>query len=398
MMQEKFDLIVVGGGMVGLATAVSCSRQGLRVAIVEPNEPALDWPAGIDLRVSAITRASQAMFESAGVWPQIVSDGVSAFEKMKVWDSTGNGLVHFDSAELGEPYLGHIIENRIITKALYLAAKESKLISVYCPAKMQRFTLHDDSVDVVLDNETVLTAALLVGADGTRSKVRESAGIAVYGWEYAQKGVVATVKTERPHEATAWQRFLPTGPLAFLPLYDGRCSIVWSLDSRRADEIMALDDVDFVLALENAFEKRLGHVVSVSSRAAFPLRLQQARHYIEKRIALVGDAAHTIHPLAGQGVNLGFNDVTALTRHLSEAHQAGRDIGSQLVLRRYEREQRASNLGMMAATDGFYRLFGNEILPLRLARNAGMNLVNQVGVVKNLLARRAMGLPAAWHV
>jgi 2-octaprenylphenol hydroxylase len=394
MNQEKeYDLIIVGGGMVGAGLACALGDTPLRVAVIESREPALSWPPeDYDIRVSAITRASQRFFENVGAWEGMVSRRVHAYSDMHVWDATGSGVIHFDSADIGEPDLGHIIENSVIQAALVERARRFDNIDYRCPMELREVQWQADAGSVTSAGGETLSARLLVGADGGRSWLRGQAGIQVKGWSYDQSAVVCTVQTEQSHEDTCWQRFMPSGPLAFLPMDENRSSIVWSTTPEQARSLLDLDEADFRRLLGDALENRLGRVVSVGERGAFPLRLQHAEHYVMPRLALVGDAAHTIHPLAGQGVNLGLADAATLAQVLLEARQAREDLGDMKVLRRYERWRKADNLTMMAAMDGFKRLFSNDLLPLRWARNLGLNLTNGVLPLKNLLIRYAMGL------
>jgi 2-octaprenylphenol hydroxylase len=388
-----YDVIIAGGGMVGAALACALNGGHLRVALIEGAPLARIRPeVDVDLRVSAITCASQRLFSALGAWEPMIGWRVSPFRDMRVWDAAGPGQIHFDSATIGEPLLGWIIENRVIQYALLERAQALDNVDLLCPAAVSSVTLRDDAAQVQLDDDRALRARLLVGADGATSRVRRWADIHTEGWSYDQKAVVATISTERFHAETAWQRFLPTGPLAFLPLHDGRCSIVWSTTPAQADHLLQLDKSRFALELAEAFEWRLGGVTGVTARGAFPLRLQHARSYIKPRVALIGDAAHVVHPLAGQGVNLGLMDAAALAEVLLDALAAGKDIGSPKVLRRYERWRRSENLLMMGVLDGFKRLFGSTLTPVRLLRNLGLNLTDAAVPVKNLLARRAMGL------
>jgi 2-octaprenylphenol hydroxylase len=245
---------------------------------------------------------------------------------------------------------------------------------------------------VTLEDGREIQARLLVAADGANSRVRGLAGIPVRGWGYDQNAVVATVRPERPNRDTAWQRFMPSGPLAFLPINDGRCSIVWSTSPEQAQQLLALEPEAFCEALGGASDYVLGEILETGPRASFPLRLQHATHYVQPGLALVGDAAHAIHPLAGQGVNLGFLDAATLAEVLTEARRASRDIGSHGVLRRYERTRKGDNLMMLAAMDGFKRLFGNDLAPLRLLRNLGLRLTDSADPVKQLIMRRALGM------
>ena len=387
---KRVDVIVVGGGMVGATLACALADQGRAVAVIEARESAPFVPGDdYDLRVSAISRASQRIFESIGVWDGILARRASPYRHMHVWDATGSGEIHFDAADLAEPNLGHIVENRVIQDALLERLKSHANVTWLCPATVRELQVHETAAEVTLDDGRVIAAQLVVGADGARSQLRELAGIAFERHSYGQKGVVANVRTEASHAATAWQRFLPTGPLAFLPLGDGRCSIVWSADDARAELLMAMDDETFKRELGAALGFRLGEIVETTVRAAFPLAGAQASEYVRARIALVGDAAHTIHPLAGQGANLGFLDAATLADVLADA---GRDLGSLRVLRRYERMRRGENVAMMRAMEGFKLLFGNQLAPLAWLRNTGLRLTNRALPLKYELIRRAMGL------
>ncbi len=388
-----YDVVIAGGGMVGAALACALGDSHLRVALIEGTPLARIRPdIEIDLRVSAITCASQRLFVAVGAWEAMTAWRVSPFRDMRVWDATGPGRIHFDSAAIGEPLLGWIIENRVIQYTLLERAPALANVDLLCPAALSLVTLRDDAVHVQLDDDRAFHTRLLVGADGAGSRVRRWSDIRTEGWSYDQKAVVATVSTEKFHAETAWQRFLPTGPLAFLPLHDGRCSIVWSTTPAQADHLLQLDEDDFALELAEAFDWRLGDVTGITARGAFPLRLQHARTYVKPRVALIGDAAHVVHPLAGQGVNLGLMDAAALAEVLLDASAADKDIGSLKVLRRYERWRRGENLLMLGVLDGFKRLFGSTLTPVRLLRNLGLSATDAAVPIKNLLARRAMGL------
>lgn len=389
----SFDLVVVGGGMVGAALACACVGRGLSIALVEYREPRRTWPAGeVDLRVSALNRASQRILSRLGVWERIQSLGAGPYREMRVWDAVGRGSIHFDSADLGEPDLGHIVENRVTQLALWERLEQETDVTLICPAGVDDAELTPEKALLDLADGRRLAARLLVGADGRDSRVRDRLGIATRGWLYDQQAIVANVEVQEWHRETAWQRFLPTGPLAFLPLKDGRCSIVWSVAEPRARELLALDDGGFRVALEEAFQSRLGAIGEVGPRAAFPLRLQHAEVYVRPRLALIGDAAHAIHPLAGQGVNLGFLDAAELAAALITARERGRDIGGLWALRRYERARRGENALMLGAMDGFKRLFSNRVLPLVALRSAGLAATDRLGPVKRLFMRHAMGL------
>ncbi|MCP5158461.1 MAG: UbiH/UbiF/VisC/COQ6 family ubiquinone biosynthesis hydroxylase [Gammaproteobacteria bacterium] len=393
-MKICYDLIIAGGGMVGSALACALGGTDLHIALLEgaPLErirPDLEP----DLRVSAINRASQRIFAAVGAWDSMAAWRVSPFRDMRVWDATGFGHIHFDSAAIGEPLLGWIIENRVIQYALLEQVRQSPTIDLLCPAVLDAVEpLEGNGWQIRLNDGRELITDLLIGADGAQSKVRQLTGIDTSGWNYNQKAVVGNVRTTEPHQETAWQRFLPTGPLAFLPLHDGRCSIVWSTTMEQADALLALDETEFAQSLAEAFDQRLGAIIDVGPRDAFLLRLQHAHAYVKPGLALIGDAAHVVHPLAGQGVNLGLLDAATLAEVIMNALTAGQKINSLKVLRRYERWRKSDNLLMLGVMDGFKRLFGNSLPPVRLLRNLGLNLANATGSLKNLIARRAMGL------
>jgi 2-polyprenylphenol 6-hydroxylase len=290
---------------------------------------------------------------------------------------------------LGLPELGHIVENSLIQHAAWQALDT---VSVYCPASLVSLEALESGYRLMLDGQDPIEARLVVVADGAESRVRNLVGIGTTGWTYGQRGIVCNVRTQKPHQLTAWQRFLPTGPLAFLPLADGRCSIVWSCELDAAGELMKLEDAAYRERLAEAFGNELGDIIETSPRAAFPLRMLHADTYVKSGLALVGDAAHVVHPLAGQGVNLGLLDVAVLVDVLSAGRQDERDIGELRLLQRYERARRADNLAMTAATDGLKRLFGSRNPLLKFVRNHGLGVVNATTPLKNLLIRHAMGV------
>jgi len=392
-MNDQFDVLIVGAGMVGATLACSLARTALRVGVLEAHPPQTGWDNHIfDLRVSAITAASQQIFTGLGVWQAMVAQRVSPFREMHVWDAAGDGIIHFDSAEIGEDRLGYVVENRVIQKALLDRMTTLENVEFICPARLASMDINAESAILQLEDGRSITARLVVGADGGNSQVRQLAGIGTRGWSYEQKAIVATVKTSLPHCETAWQRFLSQGPLAFLPLNNGGCSIVWSTSPAHADELLDMDEQEFMSELTRAFDAKLGQVVECGQRAAFPLRLQHVDTYIKDRLALIGDAAHTIHPLAGQGVNLGLLDAAALSEVLGNACDKHLDIGALHVLRRYERWRKGDNLVVMAVMDGFKRLFGSSLEPLRKIRNVGLNITDAVTPLKNQIMLHAMGL------
>jgi 2-octaprenylphenol hydroxylase len=390
---REFDVVIAGGGMVGAALAAALAAQGVEVALVETREPARGWAQGeVSNRVSALSRSSQNFLTRLGAWTRMQRMGVSAYGAMYVWDQGGAGHIRFDSADVGEPDLGHIVDNRVTQLALWEELEARRRVTLFCPDRVAGFASGDDRIRVDLHSGATLSARLLVGADGRDSAIRSMAGIGTRGWDYDQHALVANVSHELPHQATAWQRFCETGPLAFLPLADGRSSIVWSTSPGQAAELVALDEEAFCDRLGEAFGHRLGRVTGTGARGVFPLRLSHSAPYVLHRLALVGDAAHAVHPLAGQGVNLGFMDAAQLADVVLEARRRGRDLGALHTLRRYERARKGENIAMLGAMDAFKRLFSNDVVPLRLLRNAGLDLADRITPVKNLFLRRALGI------
>lgn len=401
---RNFDILVVGGGMIGSALALGLSRQGWQVGLVEGSDRGtlvspLPQATGVDdfePRVSAISVASQQLLDDLGIWPAIVAGRHCPYQNMTVWDGDGTGRIHFDAAELQAGSLGTIVENRAIVRALFGALEASDVVLID-GVKVTGWWQHGDHRGIELADGRRLGAGLVVAADGANSRLRQWVGLPTREWDYDQQAIVCTVQTSQSHRFTAWQRFSPTGPLAFLPLLpesgdEHFCSIVWSQDTEEARRLMALDDARFVSELEAAIERELGAVVSVSRRVSFPLRQRHAKEYVAPGFALVGDAAHTIHPLAGQGANLGYGDVQALLAELSRARSRGLSPAEPLVLARYQRRRKAENLAMMAAMEGFKQLFARDELPLRWLRNTGMRWLDGLGAIKHRLAAEAMGL------
>ncbi len=387
-----YDVVIVGAGIVGATLACALATSRLRIAIIE-YEPPVTAPTGdYDLRVSAISPGSWAILAGVGAAAGIAQERICPVEEMHIWDAAGTGVIHFDSADIGEPQLALIIENNAIRAALTACIERCSNVQLWCPRELDAIDVTDSQVMLRLTDGRQVSAGVVVGADGPRSRVRQQAGIELTAWGYQQQAIVATVATEHSHANTAWQRFLPTGPLAFLPLANGRCSIVWSVDSEQAAILLAHDDGQFLQALATAFDDRLGAIVSTSKRVAFPLQRAHAQRYVDPRLVLIGDAAHTVHPLAGQGVNLGLMDAAVLAEVLLEADGAGRDVGAVSVLRRYERWRKGDNLAMLAVTDGLKRLFGNSMETVARARNLGLDVTDSIQPVKNMFMRRAAGL------
>ena len=392
-MKSSYDIVIVGGGMVGAALVCALGNSPLKVAVLD-RAPAAPLPEkDYDPRVSAVTLASRALFENLGAWEGMEQQRVSPVREMRVWSDDDGGSIHFNAAEIGEPALAYIVENSVIQTALIERLHRFTNVHYLCPVEIGDITLADNGAAIVLRDGRLLQTRLLVGADGADSAVRRAAGIETHSLKLNQQGIVATVATERPHDQIARQRFLSTGPLAFLPLDEPHsCSIVWSADSARAEQLLALDDVAFINELQIVFGDSLGAVQIVSPRAAFPLTLSHAKAYTAPHLALIGDAAHTVHPLAGQGVNLGFLDAATLAEVLLDAAANHKDIGGHAVLRRYERWRKGDNLAMISVTGGFKYLFGNDWPVVSQLRNWGLDLTNAATPVKNFIMRRASGL------
>jgi 2-octaprenylphenol hydroxylase len=396
--KRDFDVMVVGGAMAGAGTAAllaaTPATAGLRIALVEPRPATLPAPgAALDIRVSALSRASQALLERTGAWPDVAARA-AAYQRMVVWeerqDPAGPDALVFDAAELGEPDLGHIGENRTIQAAL--TARAEALGVVLLRAEFATLEPARDAVRIGLGDGREFRAGLVVGADGAESAVRRQAGIETRGWDYGQRAVVAHLSPQKAHAATAWQRFLDTGPLALLPLADGRVSLVWSTLPEAAEALVQLDDAGFSRRVTEASAGVLGRLTPATPRASFALRLLHAQRYAAERVVLVGDAAHTVHPLAGQGINLAFLDAAALVDVAGDAVAAGDDPGEARALRRYERWRKAEALPAIALLDGIKRLFfGGNPLQSRL-RQGALGLAQSSGTVKRLLMRRALGV------
>jgi 2-octaprenylphenol hydroxylase len=392
-MTEHYEVIVVGGGMVGAATACALAHGGVKVALLERFNPDRQWPPEpIDNRVSALTKASQNILEMSGAWPGMVQRGVCAYRDMRVWDARADGELHFDCADTEFSELGHLVENRVTVAALWDVLDGLPSATCITPATVVDMQLTESGRQLRLEDGRSLEADLVIAADGRDSALRAMAGISVTGWEYHQDGLVATVGTELSHQFTAWQRFLDEGPLAFLPLKNGQCSIVWTLSTETSKSYLALADQDFLQVLEQASGGILGQMLNVGPRAAFPLRFQYANRYIEQRFAVCGDAAHAMHPLAGQGVNAGLLDAAAIAELVIQTKQEKRPLSSLRFLRRYERWRKGDNLMMMSSMDALNKTYRVTSEPLVGLRSAGMNCINNTAPLKAYFNRYAMGL------
>lgn len=396
-METRADLLIIGAGMVGSALALALRDSGLNILVVDGG-PLTVKPfvadAPFEARVSALSIASQRILERLGVWEGILARRVSPYGDMHVWDGSGTGKVHFSASSVHAEVLGHIVENRVVQDALVERLQESS-IGLLADARLEQMRRSGDDWLLTLSDGRLLRSPLVVAADGANSTVRRMTGTATREWDYLHHAIVTSVRTAESHRKTAWQRFTDDGPLAFLPLErEGEhwCSIVWSVTPEQSERLMKLDDKRFCRELENAFEGCLGQVISADPRLCVPLRQRHAKRYVAEGLALIGDAAHTIHPLAGQGVNLGFLDAAVLAEVLRGAVERGERLADERVLSRYERRRMPHNFALMAAMEGFERLFQADTLPVRLLRNAGLKMVDSSVEAKALFVRQALGL------
>ncbi len=397
-MRAPYDVVVVGGGMVGCAVAalLADAAPGLRLLVVDAGpRPAWTTADEVGLRVSAVSEASRRILARAGAWPAIAGGRIGPYRRMVVWDAAdhpgGRTNLVFDSRELGEPVLGHIIENQLMRTALIDAAEQAG-IEIRFETAVEVLEPGPEQVELGLAGGERLRARLVAGVDGVSSGVRRLAGLRVLGANYGQEALVAHVQFTQPHGEVARQRFLEAGPLALLPLPDGRCSIVWSLGPGECRRLVAAAEADFLAELSEATQQVLGPAVQVGPRASFPLKWQHAPDYARPRVVLAGDAAHAVHPLAGQGVNLGFLDAAVLAEVLGAGIAAGRDPGDLALLRRYERRRKGDNLLAMQSFTGLNRLFSNASGTVSMLRRAGLAAVSATPALRRAFMRRAMGL------
>ncbi|SFG31721.1 UbiH/UbiF/VisC/COQ6 family ubiquinone biosynthesis hydroxylase [Neptunomonas qingdaonensis] len=393
-MQSCYDVVIVGGGMVGGALACALGNTSLKVAVIETQLPAaFDVTQDHDLRVSALSIASENILKSVGSWQGIIDRRSCPYRRMKVWEaSEEHAATLFDSVKLKYDHLGHIVENRVIQLALIDQMKALDNVDLITPAKTHKIDYSPGFSIVELDDGRQLVARLLVAADGGDSRVRQAVGIGVQKWDYEQHALVASVITEDAQQDITWQQFTPTGPLAFLPLSGHRASLVWYNTPSEVKRLMRTTDEEFLAELTHRFPATLGNIESLLGRGSFPLRRQHAQQYAKEGVVLVGDAAHMIHPLAGQGVNIGLLDAAALAQTLMTALEEGEDISSMAVLSHYEKHRRRHNFIMMQAMDLFYRVFSNDLLPLKLLRNVGLGVAGKASPLKNKVMAFAMGL------
>ncbi|HIG65662.1 MAG TPA: 2-octaprenyl-3-methyl-6-methoxy-1,4-benzoquinol hydroxylase [Methyloprofundus sp.] len=390
-MNEEYDVLIVGGGMVGATVACALGDSDLRVALIEQSMPEEFSPEQAhDLRVSALSIASQQILQTVGAWDAVLAARVCPFKRMRVWETAGD--TEFNSDTIDYDALGYIVENRVTQLALLHRAEAFSNVEFLCPATIKQINYVAGKASVELEDGAVLSAKVVVGADGGQSRLRRTVGLGVTSWDYQQHAMVIYVETDYGQQDITWQRFVPTGPQAFLPLTGNYGSIVWYNTPDEVRRLKALSAPELLVELTETFPDCLGKINTILGVASFPLKRQHAQEYVKQGVALVGDAAHMINPLAGQGVNIGLLDAAMLAEVLIDASNKGKNIADLEVLKRYERLRRNENLKMMTVMDLFYRTFSNSVMPVRFFRNLGLGLAERITPLKNKVMRGAMGL------
>jgi 2-octaprenyl-6-methoxyphenol hydroxylase len=394
-MADDAELVIAGAGLTGMLLGVACAGAGLEVAVVDPQDPAAMLAPGFDGRSSAIAYGSRLVFDGIGLWPDIAAEA-EPIREIRVADDESPLFLHYDSRDLGlgskgETPLGYIVENRVLRRALYERARALPSLQLLAPRRVAAMEASATGALAVLDDGERLRVRLVAAADGKESPLRRAAGIRAIEWRYRQTGIVTTVAHARPHGGIAVEHFLPAGPFAILPMTGNRSSIVWTEHADLAPRLLALPEAQFAAELRARFGDYLGDIEPIGPRWAYPLALLMAERYVGRRLALVGEAAHVIHPIAGQGLNIAIRDVAALAELIVDQRRLGLDIGDDAVLERYQRWRRTDALLLAAVTDGLNRLFSNTIPPIRLARDLGLAIVNRLPPLKRLLMHHAMG-------
>lgn len=391
MAEQKSDVVVIGGGMVGAATALGLAQAGFSVTVVENRRPRpFDPSQPPDLRISAISASSVALLDSLGVWKDVRHMRSAAYRGLETWEWDAS-RVSFSAKDLGIPELGHMLENEVLQFALWQHLEQMPNIKLNVPAELKMLTRLNDGWSVSLNDGSQIEARLVIGADGANSQVRSFAGIGVRGWQYRQSCMLISVQTQDDPLDVTWQQFTPQGPRAFLPLWENWASLVWYDSPARIRQLMALPMTQLTQEIKHTFPERLGNVTAIAA-GSFPLVRRHANRYVQEGLALLGDAAHTINPLAGQGVNLGYRDVDALLDVVIQARQQGEIWHSEEILKRYQRRRRPDNLLMQAGMDVFYGAFSNELKPLQLIRNLGLMAAERSGELKKRALKYALGL------
>lgn len=384
-------VFVAGGGMVGLTLACALAGAGVEVAVVDRDPPDTRLAPEFDGRVSAIAGASKRLLEMVGVWEGMAAHAQPILD-IRVSDRDSLFFLHYDHREVGAEPFGYIVENRVIRTALLARARSLSHLRLIAPATLTHIERNAQCATVTLSTGERIAAQLLVGAEGRHSPLRDSAGIGTVTASYPHAAIVCTIAHERPHHGLAQERFLPAGPFAALPMTGNRSSLVWTERAEAVGVFLALPDADLAAEIQERVGGYLGGITVSGPRFSYPLGVLHAKSYIAQRLALVGDAAHTIHPIAGQGVNLGFRDAAALAELVVDNHRLGLDVGTMDALRHYQRWRRLDNLLMLAVTDGLNRVFLNESLPIQAARRLGLWAVGRTPPLKRFFMRHAMGL------
>ena len=399
-MADDAELVIAGGGLNGMLLAVACAGAGLSTIVVDRQDPAAMTADSFDGRSSAIAYGSRLVFDGIGLWPEIAGDA-EPIREIRVADDNSPLFLHYDHRELApgtnlatsnNAPLGYIVENRVLRRALLTRAATLPSLKLLAPQTVTAMEASETGAAVMLADGARLRTRLVVAADGKDSPLRQAAGIRTVEWRYDQTGIVTTVAHQHPHGGIAVEHFLPAGPFAILPMTGNRSSIVWTEHAALAPRLLALPDAAFAAELRARFGDFLGAIEPIGPRWAYPLALMQAEHYVARRLALIGEAAHVIHPIAGQGLNIGIRDIAALAELIVDARRLGLDIGDPPGLDNYQRWRRADALLLAAVTDGLNRLFSNTVTPVRLVRDLGLAMVNRLPPLKRLLMQHAMGV------
>lgn len=389
-----YDMIIVGGGMVGASLAIALAHTGLRLALIEAYTPGADSQPSYDDRAIALAYGTRRIFEATGVWPAL-SEVAEPIRNIHVSDRGHFGFTRLSAVDEGVPALGHVVTARELGHVLLERMRLNASLEVVAPARVISFEDQGEQVRVEVERDGVMSAfhcRLLVAADGGDSEIRDRLGVPVQRWAYGQSAVVTNITSAQAHNNVAYERFTDTGPVALLPMTEQRCAVVWTVRDEQLESVLALDDEAFLAAFQQRFGYRLGRFLRVGRRAGYPLNLLRARESVRGRVAIIGNAAHTLHPIAGQGFNLGIRDVAALAEVVDDAFRLGRDIGAAEVLAVYERWRRTEQRNVALATDGLARLFSNPLTAVRLGRNLGLLAMELLPGAKHPLARAAMGM------
>ncbi|MUK37376.1 FAD-dependent 2-octaprenylphenol hydroxylase [Aliivibrio fischeri] len=392
-MMQSVDIAIIGGGMVGLTVAAALENSGLRIAVIESQLPEDELASLPDIRVSAISRASENILNNVGAWQGILSRRAAPYTSMRVWEQDSFAKIEFEAEDIAQHNLGHIVENRVIQLSLLDKISKQENVTLLAPERCTNIMFGESEAWINLESGKAITAKLVVGADGANSWLRNQLDIPLTHWDYGHSALVANIRTVDAHNATARQIFRPEGPLAFLPLGEPNLSsIVWSLDPLQAEDLVSMPEDDFNKRLTTAFDNQLGLCSVEGARQAFPLKMRYAKDFVRDRAVLVGDAAHTIHPLAGQGVNLGLADAAALAETILALQNESKDIGLKVNLRSFERWRKAEAAQMIASMQGFKELFSGSNPVKKFIRGVGMSLTNELSPVKDECLKRALGL------